>query len=65
MSLNLRKIKINNLKTVKMLTALKVKHFKINNINTVNKYADNSKFIPQVHKGMPYRNLSPDQVMGF
>jgi len=39
-----------------MLTTFKVKYF----------YADNSELIPQVHKGMPYRNPIPfDQAMGF
>jgi len=41
---------------VKILTTIKVKYF----------YADNSEFIPQDHKDMPYRNAIPfDQAMGF
>jgi len=47
---------MNDRNTVKMLTTFKVKYF----------YADNSEFIPQVHRGMLYRNPNPfGQVMGF
>jgi len=39
-----------------MLTSIEAKYF----------YADNSKFIPQVHKTMQYRNPIPfGHVMGF
>jgi len=39
-----------------MLTTFKVKYL----------YAGSSEFVPQVHKGMPYRNpISFGQVMGF
>jgi len=55
-SVNLRKIKINDKKTVIFLTTFKVKCLS----------AENRIIIPQAHKGMPYRNPSPfDQVMDF
>jgi len=55
-SLNLRKIKINDIKTVKLLTTFKVKYF----------YSDNSIIIPQTHKGIPYQYPIPfNQAMGF
>jgi len=53
---NLRKTKINDIKTVIFFTTLKVTY-----IN-----ADSNIIIPQAHKGVPYRNPSSfDQVMGF
>jgi len=55
-SVNLRRIKINDIKTVTFFTTFKVIYF-----NT-----DNYIIIQQAHKGMPYRNPSSfDQVMGF
>jgi len=55
-SVNLRKIKINDIKTVIFFTTFKVIYFN----------ADNNIIIPQDHKGVPYRNPSSfDQVMGF
>jgi len=51
----LRKIKINDIRTVNMLTNFKVKYF----------YANNSEFIPQVHKGMPYRNTQAHKGMPY
>jgi len=48
-SVNLRKIKINDIKTVMSCTTFKVIYFN----------ADNKIIIPQAHKGMPYRNPSP------
>jgi len=52
----IRKIKINDIKTIKFFTTIKVKCLS----------ADSSIIIPQAHKGMPYRNPSSfDQVMGF
>jgi len=55
-SINLRKVKINDMKTVTFLTTFKVVYFN----------ADNNMIIPQVHRGMPYRNPSSlDQVVGF
>jgi len=55
-SVNLRKIKINDIKTVIFFTTFK--NIYIN--------ADNNIIIPQAHKGVPYRNPSSfDQVMGF
>jgi len=54
-SVNLRKIKINDIKTVNFTT------FKVIYIN-----ADNNIINPQAYKGMQYRNPSSfDQVMGF
>jgi len=53
---NLRKIKINDIKTVTFFTTFKVIYFN----------ADSNIIIPQAHKGVPYRNPSSfDQVMGF
>jgi len=55
-SVNLRKIKINYIKTVVFFTTFKVIYFN----------ADNNIIISQAHKGMPYRNQSSfDQAMGF
>jgi len=55
-SVNLRKIKINDIKTVIFFTTFKVKYFN----------ADNNKINPQAPKGMPYRNPSSfDKVIGF
>jgi len=55
-SVNLRKIIINDIKTVIFFTTFKVIYF----------IADNKVIIPQAHKGMPYQNPSSfDQVMGF
>jgi len=55
-SVNLRKTKINDIKTVIFFTT-----FKVIFIN-----ADSNIIIPQAHKGMPYRNPSLfEQVMGF
>jgi len=72
-SVNLRKIKINDIKTVIFFTTFKEIYFK----------ADNNIIIPQAYKGIPYRNTvhltklwafkdgkkahltSFDQVMGF
>jgi len=55
-SVNLRKIKINDIKTVTFFTTLKVIYFN----------ADNNMIIPQAHKRIPYRNPSSfDQVIGF
>jgi len=49
-------MKINDIKTLKMLTTFKVKYF----------YSDNSIIIPQAHKGMPCRHpIALDQVMAF
>jgi len=55
-SRNLRKTKINDIKTVIFFTT-----FKVIFIN-----ADNNIIILQAHKAMPYRNPSSfGQVMGF
>jgi len=55
-SVNLRKIKINDIKTIKFFTTFKVVY-----IN-----ADKNIIIPKAHKDVPYRNpRSFDQVMGF
>jgi len=55
-SVNLCKIKINDIKTVIFFTTFKVIYFN----------ADNNIIIPQAHRGMPYRNPIPfDQDMGF
>jgi len=55
-SVNLRQIKINDIKTVIFITTFKVIYFN----------AGNNIIIPQTHKGMPYRiPNSLDQVMGF
>jgi len=55
-SVNLRKIKIDDIKTVVFSNTSKVIYFN----------ADNNKIIPQAHKGTPYRNPSSfDPVMGF
>jgi len=55
-SVNLRKIKINDIKSVIFFTTFKVIYFN----------ADNNIIIPQAHKGMPYREPSLfDQVMEF
>jgi len=55
-SVNPRKIKISDIKTVICFTTLKVIYFS----------ADNNKIIPQAHKSMPYRNPSSfDQVINF
>jgi len=55
-SVNLRKIKINDIKTVTFLTTLRDVYFN----------ADNNVIIPQDHKGMTYRNPSSfEQVMGL
>jgi len=69
-SVNLRKFKINDIKTEIFFTTFKVIYFNADRqahkgmpyrIN-----ADNNIIIPQAHKGMPYRNpRSFDQVMGF
>jgi len=54
-SLDLRKIKISDIRTVNMLSTLKDKYF----------YADNSEFIPQVRRGMPHRTPIPCRVLLF
>jgi len=55
-SVNLRKIKINDIKTVIFFATFKLIYFN----------ADNNIIIPQAHRGMPYRNPSPfDQVIRF
>jgi len=55
-SVNLRKMKINDIKTVIFFTT-----FTFIFIN-----ADNNIIIPQAHKAMPYRNPRPfDQAVGF
>jgi len=51
---NLRKIKINDIKAVIFFTTFKVRFFN----------ADNNIIIPRAHRGMPYRNPSSfDQVL--
>jgi len=56
LSVNLRKTKINDIKTVIFITTFKVIYFNV----------ENNIIIPQAHKGIPYRNPSSfDQVMGF
>jgi len=55
-SVNLRQIKINDIKTVIFFNYRKVIYFN----------AENNIIIPQAHKGMPYRKPSSfEQVMGF
>jgi len=55
-SVNLRKTKIDVIKTVVFFTTFKVIYLN----------ADNNIIIPQAHQGIPYRNPSSfDQVMGF
>jgi len=55
-SVNLRKIKTNDIITVIFCSTFKAIYFK----------ADSNIMIPQAHKGMPYRNSSSfDQVMCF
>jgi len=55
-SVNLRKIKINDIKTVIFFITFKVVY-----IN-----ADKNIIIPRAHKDVPYRSPSSfDQVMGF
>jgi len=55
-SVKLRKIKINDIKTVIYFTTFNVLYLN----------AHNKKFIPQAHRGMPYRNPSSfDKVIGF
>jgi len=55
-SVNLHKVKINDIKTVIFFTTFKVIYFS----------ADNNIINPQAHKGMPYRNPSSfNQVICF